>query len=204
MDNSYNIWTEENELACKKAADRAGAFVWLYNETTITYKRRKNIFNLIIAGGGYLLGSSGIPTLFINWSNVKWINFIIQILMIIMGIISTIYVVLAYDKTVEKCTWASSKFSSLFLEIKKEVDKDPKMRIDYATFYEKIYLAESEVRQSGIYIPDKIIEKYYNRMGDYAINFDELFIHHIDREEANMKESKSIIDLSEYSIILID
>ena len=84
-------WTAENSKKCKIIGDRAGAHVWLCNRTVEYYEHIENRLDLGLTIFIYLLGSGGIPSLFTatELNMIQWINGAIQVLLIIVGVVST-------------------------------------------------------------------------------------------------------------------
>jgi len=193
-------WSSTQIRSCQIIANRAGAFVWLYEETTEYYQKQSMFFTILIAIGNYVFGSTGIPTLFATgWEGIKYITLGIQICVIIMGIIGTIFSVLDYNKKITRTSWALTKYNSIFLEINKELRKDIDSIADYTTFYTKIIDDENEVKSSAVPVPDKIFTRYYSLMSSKALTYNELFLNHMNLTEGSaIKKVDTIHKLDKY------
>jgi hypothetical protein len=180
-------WTEENVKIVKTIGEKRAAYVWLYNETANYYEGWNTFFVVVLAISGYLLGTTGIPSLFAteNCSTVlklRWLNLTIQILVICMGVFGTIHKLLDFVKEIGKARWASGKNAALFTDIRKELRKPPEERQEHNKFYDKIIDAESKLQGEAPFIPEKIVKRYYAKMGNHALKYELLFSNQVEIE----------------------
>lgn len=180
-------WNIPQEKLYKKIANKAGAFVWLYNACADYYTKLQIWMNIVLCVVIFVLGSSGIPTLFTSgWSGAKFINLSIQIAMICVGVFGVINKQLNYTERIKEYSVASEKNTYLFMEIRKELAKDTGQRLMFAEFNEKISTMEIEISQNQIIVPDRIITSYYKKMGDQAIKYEDLFGNKIQDDDNNI------------------
>lgn len=175
--NGNRGWNDKNTLKIKSIGDRAGAYVWLTNQTADVYESRMNNSDLVIMIITYLIGSSGIAPLIAtdNVYIIKWINGIIMAITIIVGIAKTIQRSLNYQKNIKKHGWASAQYTALFLDIQKVLQDPIPQRPRFNKFYLNIQKKEINLRQKTPYIPENIVSIYYNKMGNAALKPEILF-----------------------------
>jgi hypothetical protein len=169
-------WTLEKEQICKSIGNRAGAFVWLCNRLATSDRRMNTAFSFIVMVGSYVFGTSGIPVLFAGDQSITiYINLAIQIAMILMGAIATTSNLINYEKRISAESWSSGQWSTLYLQVANELNKDAASRQDYETFYSDISDANNANMQSNPDIPNWIITEYQTKMSQNALTYDELY-----------------------------
>ncbi len=179
-----NEWTDDNEQIIKHKGDRHGAYVWLYNETANYYETWNTALTIFNNISIYILGSSGIPTLFIGTSldlmdTLKWVILALQITLICVGAIATVQAALRLTKKIGKARWTSGKNASIFTDIKKQLSLARSHRKPYDEFHEEIAEMESrlgkKLSEKSLDIPNYVLDKYFKIMGPRALTKEELF-----------------------------
>lgn len=173
-------WTDENVKIVKTIGEKRAAYVWLYNQTANYYENWNKVFVVVIAIAGYLFGTTGIPTLFVSdninvINKLRWVNLGIQILVICVGVLATVHKLVDFPKKIGKARWASGKNAAIFREILKEVRKPTNERQTYHKFYAKVIDNEMDLNQESPFIPEKIVKRYYAKMGVRALKYEVLF-----------------------------
>lgn len=191
-------WTIERQDACIQIANRAEAFNWLCNETANYYRIINITLLTTIVIFSYIFGSSGILSLFsgVGDQSFIYVNLAIQIMVIITGIIGTITKSLSLDEKITRCRIVSLRYTILFLEIKKEINKDISKRMDFDIFYEKINSEEVDLKNDSIHFPKYIYKKYYRKIGQNSIKFENLYIEHLGYGNYNPELDKQILEIT--------
>ena len=159
-------WNSDKEKECTALYKKAKTYIWLYTETSKLYTKLNTLFTLIIIVGNYIFGSTGIPALFASdWYGAKYINLFIQIMIILMAVLGTIYKILDFTTKISQSNLLIYRYSSLNMDIKKELAKDRKDRIEYDIFYADIIKEDTELIQELIIVPDYIMKKYEKQFG---------------------------------------
>lgn len=168
-------WSDENIARCKVIGDRAGAHVWLANQTIEYYEHIDNVLELVITLFLFIFGSSGISTLLaIQEDYSKIINLILQSMIILSGVLSGIKKWLDYKKRIRRLNWYSTKCSDLFLDIEKNLNIKKSSR-KFPKYYKEIQKKEFILQREMPYIPKNIIKKYYKMFQNHALSHDILF-----------------------------
>lgn len=170
------MWSEADIKLCINIRDKSAAFVWLYTNAAHYHEYVNKFLTILVSISSYVLGVSGLPTLFSNSSaDLSYVNITINILIIIVGVIGTVQTKLSFDKKANRERWAASKNSNLHLDVARELKKEPEERAPFTQFYERIRFMEKEFLDRPPKIPDRIIKKYYQTMGSKAISYEDLF-----------------------------
>lgn len=189
MNFDTHTWNKENENECIYIANRAEAFIWLHNEASLWYTKLSTALTITIVIGNFLFGSTGITTLFTNnWSATRYINLVLQVFVIIIGIIGVVHKALSFNEKILKCNLASFHYSSLFITIKRELNKDIKDRTNFTVFYDKISSEEIDLKNNVINIPDHIFKKYYLKLGISALKYEDLLVEHVSNKDITIFE----------------
>lgn len=188
-------WNESNENTCRGLSKRSKAFSWIYAETSRYYNKINTAFTLIIVIGNFLLGSSGIPTIFTqNFYDTRYINLILQISVIFLGMVGIVYKILNISDRIVKANLISYRYSSLYVDIKRELSKIREKRISYDIFYEKISKEELDLKQNFVSIPNKIIKDYRKKFLEKAVKYEDLFDGSEDSMSRKSREIESVND----------
>lgn len=176
-------WTTQREKACINIANRAEASIWLFNETGYYYKKINTILLLGIVCANLIFGSAGVLSVSLGyWPHLIYLNLCAQILIILTGAFGAVIKGLDLEEKITKCRNISFRYSILFLDIKKEINKDIKKRIDFDIFYEKINSESIELKYDIVQIPSSILKKYEIKFGDRAIKYKDLFIDYLEMD----------------------
>lgn len=149
-------------------ANKAGAFVWLYNATAEYYGYISYVFSGLLIVLSYFVGIGGTATTFtLDEDFISYINLITYIISLIVGSIEALHRFLNLEEKIARSRWAAAKYSNIFREIRRQ-KKFSK------SFAEKINELEKELEDAPP-IP-KIIFWWYNRkMKENAIPYQELY-----------------------------
>ena len=188
-----NNWNTKNELECKMIGEKASAFSWLHIETASSYEFKNKIFNLIIMIGSYLFGTTGVSTILSSNENMKYVNFIISILVLCLGVISTINKILDYPKKISQQKWGANRNSTLFILVKRELNKPRNKRQDFFNFYKNITNFQLKLQKNAPDIPGVIVKKYYSKFGKNAMKYSQLFGFTKIKIQNNLKKKNSLI-----------
>lgn len=170
-------WSQQREQACIEIANKAAAFVWLFNETRDYYRKLSTVLIITLAICNILFGSSGILSLrFGAWSGIIYVMLVIQVMIILTGALGAVFKALNFDDKILKCEKISLRFSIIHIDIEKELKKDVKKRIDFDIFYERINSQGMDIKYDLIHIPNSIHKKYESIFKEKAIAYKDLFI----------------------------
>ena len=196
-DETINGWNESEDEFCKQIANRRGAYVWLYNSTARYYSMFSRVFIFCAAIFTGIVGIvsviiNGIPSLQSVWEA----GLALGVLTVVSGIASTIYGILGLEDRAKEFSKAGSKSSKLFLDIRKQMQKDLVDRMPAIKFINKILEDDIELKNELLHVPAHIVRKYYNTFEDRAIPYNLLFsedtLLHI--EETDESEPSETVD----------
>lgn len=158
----------------KKIGDKAGAFVFLYNECVKHYKNRDFILNITTIIGTFVLGSSGIPATFSrDVQTAFYISIVINLFTMFMGSISLYAIVMNYGEKIGSAQWASSKYVDLYNEIQRLILEDSTNINDNQK--NKILETSNEINNNFPVIPGNIYKIYKELFGENAISEEDLY-----------------------------
>merc|ERR1711916_403140 len=192
-----NEWDQEKKEFCKQLANRRGAYVWLYSSTAKNYTMLGRIFIFCAAIFTGIVGIvgviiNGVPSLQTIWEAALALS----VLTVVSGLTSTIYGIIGFEDRAKDHSKAAGKSSKLFLDIRKEIKKDPEKRMPANKFIGKILEDDIELKNELLHIPRRIVRKYYRTFGDRAIPYNLLFsedtLLHIEEDDEESEPSEIV------------
>lgn len=172
-DNGWNEELEQNYIAI---GDRAGARVYLYNETADFYSKINSGFSLFLVMASYVIGVAGISIAFsVDCEDATYVNLIIQLATIAVGTVEAAHRFLGLENKIAQLRWSSGKASSIFLEIQRTLSREPAHRSRPDDFCDMIASAESELRTYAPNIPGWVFFKYKKKLKDRALSYDAVY-----------------------------
>jgi hypothetical protein len=214
-----NEWSKKKKKFCKELANKRGAYVWLYNSTSKQYSLISTVFGICAATFVGILGILGI----INDTviqpnhpngNINTFGLVVSILVAATAIVSGIKQYTSLDDRAKKHKHLAGKSSGLFLDIRKELAKNPERRMPANKFIHKKLEDDIDLINELLHVPRRIVRKYYQRFGKRAIKYEILFgerdLLMIEEDEKSKENSddpekeivaRAMINMSKYQSI---
>ena len=160
--NSNRGYTPEVESVLRKHAQNLSALKWMCSTEATTARKRHKWFALPINILSSLIGSGSAMTLITSYSDLTLSACILNILMILTSILTTLNVTLNFQQKATLLSSKAGKYAELFNDIQNVLIKDIKNRPHVDVFYEPMLLEIEHHTTNGNapHISDKTRELY--------------------------------------------
>jgi len=202
-------WGKEDKKLAKKMRNRASALSWIHENASGSYDSQDKTWSMFLLVSTYILGGTGIIALFpaflsLIGSNSQIASTIsilfglgIQVLVLVLGILSTVYKAKDLPMKTHNHARASVSYADMFLRIKTALKREADRRQDFSDFFSDLYRFDLQIRGDAGPIPDSAIAAYTAAHGSRALSQDELFGNLVDEDYDSPTLKKSIREITE-------